>query len=86
MEATSRPRVKVCCIGSMEEARLAISSGASALGLVSEMPSGPGVIPEPLIVEIARSMPPAVSSFLLTSRQDAPSILAQQRRTGVNTL
>jgi phosphoribosylanthranilate isomerase len=40
------PKVKICCIGSVTEARLAIRYGASALGLVSEMPSGTGVIPE----------------------------------------
>ena len=44
-----KPRVKICCISSIEEANLAISYGASALGLVSEMPSGPGVISEEMI-------------------------------------
>jgi phosphoribosylanthranilate isomerase len=81
-----RPRVKVCCIASVEEARLAIGCGASALGLVSEMPSGPGVIPEELIAEIAARVPPPVATFLLTCRQDAASIIAQQRRCRVNTL
>lgn len=79
-------RVKICCISSVEEARLAIESGASALGLVSEMPSGPGVIPDELIARISASVPPAVSSFLLTCRQDADSIIEQQRRSRVNTL
>jgi phosphoribosylanthranilate isomerase len=79
-------RVKICCISSPEEARLAISYGASAIGLVSAMPSGPGPIPEELITEIAASIPPGVSSFLLTSKQDARSIIEQQRRTHVNTL
>jgi len=46
-------KVKICCIQSIEEAKLAIKCGASVLGLVSEMPSGPGVISEDLIVEIA---------------------------------
>lgn len=82
----SRPRVKICCIGSIEEARLAISRGASALGLVSAMPSGPGPIPEELIAEIAAVIPPGVASFLLTSEQDAESIVAQQRRCRTNTL
>ena len=41
----SVPRIKICCIASIDEARLAIDAGASALGLVSAMPSGPGVIP-----------------------------------------
>ena len=36
---------------------MAIAHGASAIGLVSEMPSGPGVIPEALIAEIAASVP-----------------------------
>ncbi len=80
------PRVKICCISSIEEAKLAIKYGASALGLVSEMPSGPGPIPEELIEEIAATIPPGVASFLLTSRQDVDSIIEQQRRTKVNTI
>jgi phosphoribosylanthranilate isomerase len=81
-----RPRVKVCCIASVEEARVAVECGASAVGLVSEMPSGPGVIAEELIAEIAARVPPPVATFLLTCRQDAASIIAQQRRCRVNTL
>jgi phosphoribosylanthranilate isomerase len=65
---------------------MAIEHGASAIGLVSEMPSGPGPIPEDLIAEIAATIPPGVSSFLLTCRQDAASIIDQQRRLRVNTL
>ncbi|WP_069803709.1 phosphoribosylanthranilate isomerase [Thermogemmatispora onikobensis] len=86
MEAVSRPRVKICCIGSKEEAQLAISYGADALGLVSHMPSGPGVIAEELITEIAESIPPPIASFLLTSLQDAEAIIEQQRRCRTNTL
>ena len=65
---------------------MAIEHGASAVGLVSEMPSGPGPISEDLIAEIAATIPPGVSSFLLTCRQDAESIIDQQRRLRVNTL
>src|SRR6266568_8152956 len=86
MKALLRPRVKICCINSIEEAWLAIEHGASALGLVSEMPSGPGVISEDLIAEIAATIPPAIGSFLLTSKQDVGSIVQQQRRLGVNTI
>jgi phosphoribosylanthranilate isomerase len=82
----ARPRVKVCCIASAEEARVAVECGASAVGLVSEMPSGPGVIDEGLIAEIAARVPPCVATFLLTCRQDADSIVEQQRRCRVNTL
>ena len=65
---------------------MAINAGASAIGLVSAMPSGPGPIPESLIAEIAAIVPPGVSSFLLTCKEDAASIIDQQRRLGVNTL
>jgi phosphoribosylanthranilate isomerase len=83
---TTRPRVKVCCIASVEEMRAAVECGASAVGLVSAMPSGPGVIDEELIAEIAARVPPAVATFLLTCGQDADSIVGQQRRCRVNTL
>jgi len=71
------PRVKICCIASLDEARLAMGLGASALGLVSAMPSGPGVIEDALIAAIAGQVPPPTATFLLTARQDAASILAQ---------
>ncbi|QQS36158.1 MAG: phosphoribosylanthranilate isomerase [Ignavibacteriales bacterium] len=82
----TKPRVKICCISSVDEAKLAIKYGASALGLVSSMPSGPGVISDDLITEIASIIPPGVSSFLLTSKQSADQIIEQQRKTGVNTI
>ena len=81
-----KPRIKICCIRSVAEAALAIRHGASALGLVSAMPSGPGVIAEETISEIAATVPPGVATFLLTSRRGAESIIAQQRRCRVNTL
>ena len=86
MEPTTRPRVKVCCIASVAEARLAIRYGASAVGLVSEMPSGPGPIAEEAIAQIAVIVPPPVVSVLLTSKQDAAAIIAQQRRCGVSAI
>ena len=86
MKPTTRPRVKICCMASVEEAWMAIEAGASAVGLVSAMPSGPGPIPEELIAEIAAAIPPGVSSFLLTCLQDAKSIIDQQRRLRVNTI
>ncbi len=86
MAPTIIPRLKVCCIGSIEEARLAVAAGASAVGLVSAMPSGPGVIAESLIAEIAPTVPPGVATFLLTSLQSAREIVAQQRRLRTNTI
>lgn len=81
-----RPRIKICCIGSHAEAELAVRHGADALGLVSEMPSGPGVITDERAREIAARVPPAVASFLLTSRQDAARIVEQQRHVRANTI
>ena len=86
MQASLRPRVKICCIASVAEAWLAIAHGASALGLVSKMPSGPGPIADELIAEIAMKIPPGVSSFLLTCQQNADAIVEQQRRLRVNTI
>ncbi len=80
------PNVKICCISSVEEAHLAIACGASALGLVSAMPSGPGVIDENLIAEIIRTVPPSIGSFFLTAQQNADAIIDQQRRCRPNTL
>jgi phosphoribosylanthranilate isomerase len=80
------PRVKICCIGSVAEAQLAIHLGADALGLVSAMPSGPGPIDETLIAEIAASIPPPIATFLLTCLTEADAIIDQQRRCGTNTL
>ena len=80
------PRVKICCIRNVAEAALAIRHGAAALGLVSAMPSGPGVIAEETIVEIAATVPPGIATFLLTCERDADSIIAQQQRCRVNTL
>lgn len=79
-------RVKICCIASEAEARLAVAAGAAALGFVSEMPSGPGVIPEEEIAAIARTVPPGVARVLLTASRDPDHIAAQQRRCGVDTL
>ena len=79
-------RVKICCIASIEEARIAIDAGAAALGLVSAMPSGPGPIDEALIAEIVAAVPPPTETFLLTSQQRAEAIVRQHRRCGTSVL
>jgi phosphoribosylanthranilate isomerase len=81
-----RTRVKICCISSVEEAKLAILSGADALGLVGKMPSGPGPIDDDLILTIAKTIHPPVSSFLLTSEQSAAGIINHLGRTHANTV
>jgi phosphoribosylanthranilate isomerase len=79
-------RIKICCISSIEEARLAISAGADALGLVGKMPSGPGPIEDELIASIAITIPPPIASFLLTSEQSAEGIVAHLKKVHTNTV
>jgi phosphoribosylanthranilate isomerase len=80
------PKVKICCISSLEEANTAINMGAYALGLVSQMPSGPGVIKDDEIKHIAGNLPHHILSFLLTCKTDARSIAVQQKHAGTNTI
>ncbi len=63
-----------------------MAHGASAVGLVSSMPSGPGPIPDELIAEIAARVPPGVATFLLTSLQEVDAIVDQQHRCGTSTI
>jgi len=79
-------RIKICCIGSIEEARTAISFGASAIGLVARMPSGQGVITDELIYEIAKTVPPPVATFLLTSETSSSGIVNHHRKVNTNTV
>jgi len=80
------PRIKICCIGSIDEAKTAIDFGASALGLVGKMPSGPGVISDELIFNIAKKVPPPIATFLLTSETTAEGIIKHHQLTRTNTI
>lgn len=79
-------RVKICCISSLEEAQLAVRHGAAALGLVGPMPSGPGVIEDEAIAEIAAAAPPAVATFLLTSETEPDAVVEHVRKCGTGTV
>ena len=81
-----RTRIKICCIASVDEARLAITHGADAIGLVSAMPSGPGPIPDATIAAIARQVPPPVATFLLTCRTAPADVVAHVRACGRNVV
>jgi phosphoribosylanthranilate isomerase len=50
------------------------------------MPSGPGVISDERIAEIAATVSPAIDTFLLTSRQRVTDIIEQQRFCRTNTI
>jgi len=79
-------KVKICCIASAEEAKMAIAAGANAVGLVARMPSGPGPIADELIAEIAKTIPPHIDSFLLTSEQSSFNIIEHIKRTETTTV
>ena len=81
-----RTRIKICCISSIEEAKMAIAHGADALGLVGKMPSGPGPIADEKIREIVKYIHPPLSSFLLTSEQTVKGIISHAKKTFVNTV
>lgn len=65
---------------------MAAEAGAHAIGLVSEMPSGPGVIDEGTIVAIAGAAPAHLRTFLLTSRRSVDSIVAQWKVCRTTTI
>ncbi|MFA5010361.1 MAG: phosphoribosylanthranilate isomerase [Ignavibacteria bacterium] len=81
-----RIRVKVCCISSVDEANTVIATGVDAIGLVGNMPSGPGVISDELIKNIAYSVPEGVDTFLLTCETSAKKIVEHHSRTLTNTI
>lgn len=79
-------RVKICCISTIHEAKTAIQAGASALGLVAKMPSGPGPISDDLILQIAKSVPSDIDTFMLTSETTQKGIIEHHKRTLTNTI
>ena len=81
-----RTRIKICCIASLAEAKLAIRHGADAVGLVGKMPSGPGPIDDELIASIAKNIHPPVASFLLTSEQSAKGVIDHVKKVHTNTV
>jgi phosphoribosylanthranilate isomerase len=65
---------------------MAVQFGASALGLVGKMPSGPGIITDELIHDIARMVPPPIATFLLTSETNAQSIIEHYKKVNTSTI
>jgi len=65
---------------------IAIEHGADALGLVGHMPSGPGVITDKLIKEIAGKVPPPIATFLLTSETEPHNIVSHYKKVNTTTI
>lgn len=81
-----RTRIKICGIGSAEEAAMAAGAGADALGYVSHMPSGRGTLPDPAIATLVRTAPRGCATVLLTAETTAAAISAHIRRTGASAV
>ena len=81
-----KPRVKVCCIQNPDEARIAIGAGADSLGLVSTMPSGPGVISESQILKITQMIPPSIDAFVLTTLDNSWDLIDLIRKVKNRTI
>lgn len=80
------PKIKICCISSLAEARQAVALGADILGLVGNMPSGPGVIEDHLIAQIAQDVPEGIRTFLLTSETTAEGVIAHHQKVGTTSI
>ena len=81
-----KTQIKICCISNVEEAKLAINAGASAIGLVGNMPSGPGIISDELIAEIATFTPENIDTFLLTSETSVECIIKHHSKVNTTTI
>lgn len=79
-------KIKICCIANVAEAELAIKHGADAIGLVSEMPSGPGVVVYDTIIEVAKSVAGRIDTFLLTSKRTTTEIIDQLKNCKTSTV
>ena len=65
---------------------MAISHGTTAIGLVGEMPTGPGVISDDQARTIADAVKAKVETFLLTSRETAAEISDHINYCGTDTI
>ena len=82
----SKIKVKICCISNSQEAQIAIECGASVLGLVGYMPSGPGIIDDTLIASITKTIPANIETFLLTSETSADKIIAHHKLVNTTSI
>lgn len=86
MTSSNPLKIKVCYISSFDEATAAIDAGADILGLVGDMPSGPGIIDDELAAEIAAQVPNHIETFLLTSETSATGVIAHHQKVNSTAL
>ncbi len=78
--------MKICCISSIDEAQMAIRAGATAIGLVGPMPSGPGIISNNEIAEIIQNIHQPIDTFLLTSETTVEGIFNHYQKVKTTTI
>ena len=79
-------RVKVSCLRTPEEARRAVSFGAVAIGVASDVPGSTEELEDEQVAEITAAVREDVGTFLLTALADPEEIAAKALRCGVNTV
>lgn len=65
---------------------MALAAGASHLGVVGPMPSGPGILRLDQIRAITTALPEDVDTWLLTSKTDSMQIIREYEQSGAHSL
>lgn len=78
--------IKVCCIQSVEEARLCYDQGVNMIGFVSDMPSGFRILEDIQIKTIIDHIDFEIDKVLLTSKIEAQDLINQIKFTGADTV
>ena len=79
-------RVKICCIQDYKEIELALKYGATEVGLVGSMPTGPGPITDVEIWSITDKANHLINTVLLTSEMTGEEIVAHHSRVNSKSI
>jgi len=85
MHIEPRTQIKICCIASLEEAQLAIQSGADAVGFVG-IDSSPRAMKLNTIAAITAQLTQHTATFFLTAECTAASITQRVNAAGTTTV
>lgn len=70
-------KIKVCCMSSPNEVKMAIEAGITAAGFVTRMPSGAGIIEDELAIALCEEFYGNIQTWLLTSQTDEEHLREQ---------
>jgi len=85
MHDKPRTQIKICCIATLEEARLAINAGADAVGFVG-VDNSPRAMKLSTIAAITAQLNQDTATFFLTAESSAESIAQQVIAAGATTV